>query len=335
MPKSQNQKLKLFYILKILKEYTDEEHAIGTGELIEKLAGYDIHAERKSIYSDIEALRLLGWDILSSRSEGLKGYYLAAREFELAELKFLVDATQSSKFITKRKSQALIRKLGQFASLYEAGQLQRQVYVSDRVKMNNENIFIHMDGIHRAIQGDRQISFSYFDWTPQKEKRLRREGEPYIVSPWMLTFAEENYYLLAFDADADMMKYYRIDRMQQLQILKKQRDGKDRMEHFDPAAFSKKTFGMFAGREEQVTLLFHNRLTSVAMDRFGSDVAMRIRDEEHFSVRVPVYVSGQFFGWLAGLSGEAGILSPQDVKKEYEEYLAEILKKSLSQAVRP
>ena len=189
MPKSPNQKLKLFYILKILKEYTDEEHALSTGELIERLAQYDIRAERKSIYSDIEALCSLGYDIISGRQKNLRGYYLASREFELAELKFLVDATQSSKFITKSKSHALIRKLEQFASRYEAGQLQRQVYVSDRVKMSNENIFINVDCIHRAIQSNRQISFVYFDWTPGKEKKPRRDGKPYVVSPWMLAFA--------------------------------------------------------------------------------------------------------------------------------------------------
>jgi len=328
MPKSPNQKCKLFYIVKILKEYTDDRHAISTSELIERLAGYDISAERKSIYSDIEALRDLGYDIISGREKNMRGYYLASREFELAELKFLVDATQSSKFITKNKSHALIKKLQQFASRYEAGQLQRQVYVSDRVKMSNENIFIHVDRIHRAIQNNQQITFTYFDWTPAKEKSFRKEGKPYIVSPWMLAFEEENYYLLAFDENAEMMKYYRVDRMMNIGESSEKRVGRELMEHFNLATFSKKTFGMFAGREEITTLLFENRLASVAMDRFGSDVDMRIRDGEHFSVRVPVCVSGQFFGWLAGLSGGVQILSPAEVKKEYEEYLEDILKKS-------
>ena len=327
MARSSNQKLKLLYMLDILKEYTDEEHAISTSELISKLEQYDIKVERKTIYSDIETLNDFGYDILSSRQKNLNGYYMASREFELAELKFLVDATQTSKFITKNKSNALIQKLKQFTSKYEAGNLQRQVYVSDRVKSDNENIYINVDCIHRACQNNQQISFTYFDWTPTKEKKPRKDGAAYIVSPWTLVFSEENYYLLGFDEKANIMKYYRVDKMMEIESLKETRKGKELMENFNLATFSKKTFGMFAGEEETVTILFENHLASVAIDRFGKDVDMRVRDEEHFSVRVNVCVSNQFFGWLAGLSGGATILSPSYVKEQYKDYLKSLLQK--------
>lgn len=326
MARCSNQKLKLLYILQILKEYTDEEHAITTSELISKLEQYGIKAERKTIYSDIEALNDFGYDILTSRQKNLNGYYMASREFELAELKFLVDATQSSKFITKNKSNTLIKKLKQFTSKYEANHLQRQIYVSDRVKTDNENIYINVDCIHKACQNDLQISFIYFDWTPTKEARPRKGGEEYIVSPWMLTFSEENYYLLAYDENAGIMKYYRVDKMLKIQLLKEKRKGRELMENFNLAAFSKKTFGMFAGKEELVTLLFENHLASVAIDRFGKEVDMRVRDEGHFSIRVNVCISNQFFGWLAGLSGSVTIAGPKNVRKEYREYIRNVLK---------
>lgn len=327
MARSSNQKLKLLYILQILREYTDEEHAITTSELISRLEQQGIKAERKTIYSDIEALNDFGYDILTSRQKNLNGYYMGSREFELAELKFFVDATQSSKFITKSKSNALIKKLKQFTSKYEAAHLQRQIYVSDRVKTDNENIYINIDCIHRACQNNLQISFTYFDWTPEKKKKLRREGALYVVSPWMLVFSEENYYLLAYDEKAGIMKYYRVDKMLGIEPGKEMRKGRELMEHFDLAAFSKKTFGMFAGREETVSLVFENHLASVAIDRFGKEVDMRILDAEHFSVRVNVCVSNQFFGWLAGLSGGVVISGPQRVKEEYKEYLKMLLEK--------
>lgn len=327
MARSSNQKLKLLYMIEILKEYTDEEHAITTSELINRLEQYGIKAERKTIYSDIETLNDFGYDILTSKQKNLNGYYMASREFELAELKFLVDATQSSRFITKNKSNALIQKLKQFTSKYEAVNLQRQVYVSDRVKTDNENIYINVDCIHKACQNDLQISFTYFDWTPSKEKKPRKDGEAYIVSPWILIFSEENYYLLGFDEQAGIMKYYRVDKMLGIEPLKEKRKGRELMENFNLATFSKKTFGMFAGREETVTILFENHLASVAIDRFGKDVDTRVRDENHFSIRVNVCISSQFFGWLAGLSGGATILTPESVKEEYKEYLKTILAK--------
>lgn len=328
MAKSQNQKLKLLYILKILRECTDEEHAITTRELIQKLESYDIAAERKTIYSDINLLIEFGFDIISSRQKNHNGYYLASREFELAELKFLVDVTQASKFITNNKSQTLIKKLEQFTSKYEASQLQRQVYVMDRVKASNENIFINVDCIHRAIQNNMQISFQYFEWNEKKEKRLKREGKAYVLSPWHLVWSGEHYYLLAYDEEAGFTKYYRVDKMLKIQPVNKKRLGREFMADFNLAAFASKTFGMFAGEEETVTLLFENHLANVAIDRFGTEVSMRIRDEKHFSLRANICVSNQFFGWIAGLSGEAEIIAPVRVKKAYEDYLTDILSKS-------
>lgn len=328
MAKSAKQKLKLLYIIRILTECTDEEHAITTQELIEKLSAYDIQAERKSIYADIQSLCDFGYDIIKSKQKNMSGYYLASKDFELAELKYLVDVTQTSKFITHKKSQELIRKIQGLCSKHEAKQLQRDVYVSDRVKSQNENIFINVDAIHRAMQNNQQISFLYFDWNEKKEQIIRRDGARYEVSPWQLVFDAENYYLLAYDETVEIMKHYRVDRMKAIEVCQQVRVGNELMEKFNLAKFSNKTFGMFAGKEELVTLLFENRLASVAVDRFGTQYEFRVRDKEHFSIRVNVFVSGQFFGWIAGLSGGVKIMAPENVRQEYEAYLEKILRES-------
>lgn len=328
MAKSVNQKLKLLYIMKILTECTDEEHAITTQELIDKLSAYDIQAERKTIYADIRSLCDFGYDIISSKQKNMSGYYLASKDFELAELKYLVDVIQTSKFITHKKSKELIKKLQGFCSKYEAKQLQRDVFVADRVKSQNENIFINVDAIHRAMQNNVQISFLYFDWNGKKEQIIRKDGARYEVSPWKLIFDAQNYYLLAYDEVAERMKHYRVDRMKAIEACKESRIGNEFMEEFNLAKFSNKTFGMFAGKEELVTLLFENRLASVAVDRFGTQCEFRMRDEEHFSIRVNVSVSGQFFGWIAGLSGGVKIMAPENVRREYEDYLEKIVSES-------
>lgn len=326
MPKTSNQKLKLLYIIKILSEQTDEQHYMSAGRLIEELAKYDIKAERKSIYDDMNQLMDFGYDIVLVKSRTNGGYYLASREFELAELKLLVDVVQSSRFITLKKSKELIQKLEKMASREEAKQLQRQVYVANRVKTANESIYYNVDDIHKAIQNNAQIRFQYLEWNLEKQLVPRKEGRRYQVSPWALTCKDENYYLIAHDKEENKIKHFRVDKMGNIEVLEEEkREGSDLFERFDIADYANKTFGMFGGTEEVVTLQFHNSLIGVVMDRFGKEVSVRKREEDTFSVRVKVAVSGQFFGWLTGLGEKVKIVAPEDTVRQYRKYMENII----------
>lgn len=326
MAKSPNQKLKLLYLLKIFTEQTDEKHCLSAQSLIEALAAYDIKAERKSVYDDIAQLIDFGYDIVLVKAKTGGGYYLAGREFELAELKLLVETVQASRFLTVKKSRELISKIEKLASKAEAGQLQRQVYVANRIKTANESIYYIVDDIHRAIQNNEQISFQYLEWNLEKELVPRKEGKVYQISPWALTCKDENYYLIAHDEEENKIKHFRVDKLGHVKVLENvKRQGAELFERFDIADYANKTFGMYGGREETVTLEFENRLIGVVMDRFGKEAAVRKRDEEHFSVRVRVAVSGQFFGWLTGLGIGARIAAPDEVSEEYRKYLEQVL----------
>lgn len=325
MAKSAGQKLKLLYIIKLLTENTDENHPASTADIIAYLDANGIHSERKSIYDDIEKLCDFGYDIVQVHSRLGGGYYMASREFELAELKLLVDAVQSSRFITSRKSRSLIKKLELLAGKQDAGKLQRQVYVAGRIKTENESIYYNIDNIHRAIQENRQISFQYLDWNLSKEL-VPRVGGKRKVSPWALIWREENYYLAAYDSVDGIMKHYRVDKMGNVDVLKDEREGLEQFEKVDPAVYTNLTFGMFSGDEETVTLQFPNRLIGVVLDRFGRDADVRPMTDRVFRIRVRVAVSGQFFGWLAGIGREAVIVSPAAVKEQYQGWLTDIVK---------
>lgn len=324
MAKSAGQKLKLLYIIKLLSEKTDENHPVSTAEIIAYLDANGIHSERKSIYDDINKLCEFGYDIIQVHSRLGGGYYMAGREFELAELKLLVDAVQSSRFITTRKSRSLIRKLEQMAGKYDAGKLQRQVFVAGRIKTENESIYYNVDNIHRAIQENRQIYFLYLDWNMRKQLVPRANAER-TVSPWALIWREDNYYLAAFDSTDKVMKHFRVDKMGKTVVLDQEREGMEQFSKVDPASYTNQTFGMYSGDEESVTLQFPNRLVGVVMDRFGRDADIRPMTDRIFRVRVRVAVSGQFFGWLAGIGREAVIVSPAAVREQYSQWLSDIV----------
>lgn len=324
MPRSSNQKLKLLYLMKILQEKTDEHHALSVPELIAELGCYDIKAERKSIYDDLEALRFFGLDIESTRSK-TTGYFLASKTFELPELKLLVDSVQSSKFITHKKSTELIRKIESLCSIYEGQSLQRQVYVANRIKTMNESIYYNVDNIHNGICDNKKISFKYFEYSITKEKVLKRSGERYLISPYALTWDDENYYMVGYDSDAAMIKHYRVDKMMDIAVTGEKRDGQQYFQNLDIAVYSKKLFSMFSGAEETVRIEFENRLIGVVIDRFGKDVIVVKSGDAHFIISVSVAVSQQFLAWIAGFGSEARILSPENVVEQMRQ---------LTQAVR-
>lgn len=326
MAKSEGQKLKLLYILKWLSERTDESHAMSGQEIIRALEQEGIAAERKSIYSDIQALRDFGYDIITTKKRENSGYYMASRDFELAELKLLVDAVQSSKVITAKKSKGLIEKLEKLTSIHDAKQLQRQVYVSDRNKNSNESIYYSVDDIHKAIQENKRIRFKYYDWGADKQMHFRKDGAFYEVSPYFLVWKDENYYLVAYDGMASILKHYRVDKMHSLSVIKKEREGMEEARKINPALYAQQNFGMFAGEEQTLTLQFPEKQIGIIIDRFGKDIDIRNRGEGICSARVKVAISSQFFGWLTGLGGQIRIIKPDEVVADYQKFLQEILK---------
>lgn len=324
MPKSSGQKAKLICVLKILQEFTDEEHPISTKEIIQRLTAYDIVAERKSIYDDIATLVSLGYDVVSVPSRLGGGYFLAGRDFEIAEVKFLVDAVAASRFISTKKSRELIQKLEATNSHNLAGKMNRQVVVAGRAKTENERIYYSIDAIHKAIQEDQQISFIYLDWTLQKELAPREEA-PRRISPWALIFKEENYYLLGYDDISGMMKHYRVDKMSHVISVAEKRLGRELFEEIDLAKYADQTFGMFGGEEQALTIRFPKRYIGVVMDRFGKNTTIVPEEGDYFRLHEKIVVSSQFYGWLCGLGPEVKIISPETAAVSYRNWLLKIL----------
>lgn len=313
MSQSSNQKLKLVYLMKILLEKTDETHSINMQEILSSLDAYGVSAERKSIYSDLEILRQYGMDVIGEQRDRTYYYHVGNRQFELAELKLLVDSVQAAKFITEKKSNELIKKIEGFASKYEASQLHRQVYVAERVKTMNESIYYNVDLLHAAIGDNHRIKFQYFQWNVKKKMELRHNGAFYEVSPWALSWDDENYYLVAYDGKEQRIKHFRVDKMVHIDILDENREGKEEFRNFDMAVYARKMFGMYDGEEREVKLLCENHFAGVMIDRFGKNIVLTPTDAEHFTVYVRVAVSGQFIGWIFALGGGVKIIAPEDV----------------------
>ena len=327
MSKQPNQKQKLLYLLKILWEKSDEEHPLTVQKLIDGLNREGIIAERKSIYDDMKQLQDFGFDIIHIKSKVGGGYYLGSRIFEVMELKLLVDAVSSSRFISLKKSRELIHKLEIMLSHNEASMLNRQVYVTNRIKTENESLYYQVDEIHQAIQSDCRLRFQYLEWNYEKELVPKKDGIFYEVSPFALTCKEENYYLIAYDNGDQKIKHYRVDKMSKSEaITDTKREGQELFEQFDLASYTNRTFGMFGGREETVTLDLDSSFIGVVLDRFGKDIYMRKLEEGRIRVRVNVAISNQFFGWLTGLSVGAKLVSPESVQEEYLEYLSTLHK---------
>ena len=321
MPKSPFQRLKILYVMDFLLRHSDEEHPVSITQIKESLAAHGITAERKSIYEDIEGLRMFGFDVIQAGSARNTGYYIANRDFELPELKLLVDSVQSSKFITQKKTSDLIRKIEKLTSMHQAQLLQRQVYVAGRVKAMNESIYYNVDAIHNGISQNRKIRFQYYEYTVQKTRRYRKHGKPYIVSPFALTWDNENYYLIAYDSSDYCIKHYRVDKMSGIQTTDEARDGLEEFKEIDLARYSSKVFGMFAGETVQVKLRFRNHLVGAVLDRLGQDVTIIPDGFDHFTVTADVVPSPQFFAWIVGFGTDVKLLAPAKVVEQLSAYI--------------
>lgn len=318
-----NVKLKLLYIMKALMEQTDDNHDLTVNALIEELRRYDIDAERKSIYTDIDLLQDFGMDIVCEKGRSNQ-YHVASRVFEMAELTLLVDSVQSSKFITSEKSRQLIKKLETLCSVYEAKELNRQVFVTDRVKTMNESIYYNVDKIQQAILHNRQIRFKYFDYTLDKKTQLRKDGAYYEASPYALTWDNENYYMIAYYEKYGKLSHFRVDRMISMEESEEPRHELEEKGEFNVAEYSNKAFNMFVGDVERVELLFDNTLINVVIDRFGIEPTLIKANDTQFKIRVKVMTGPTLLSWLFMFGDKVKILSPEHLKEDMLRHAASV-----------
>ena len=319
MSRGLNQKFKFTYLMQVMLEKTDEDHSLTMNEILTELERYGVTAERKSIYTDFADMEKFGIEIIKNQIGRETYYHVGAREFELAEVKLLIDAIQASKFITKKKSEKLIKKVKSFVSDYQARELSRQVFISDRVKTMNESVYYNVDYIHTAINENKKIVFKYYKWDIEKNLVARNNGEPFTVSPWALTWADENYYMVAFDEIDGKIKHYRVDKMMQISVVDKKREGKEQFKAFDMPRYTKSLFGMYGGEEAKVTLEAENRMVGILIDRFGKDIPIKPVDDSHFRTSVVVAVSDQFLGWIMALDEGVKIVGPEKVLKRMKQ----------------
>ncbi len=318
------QKLKPLVIRDYLLRYSDEAHPVTLREILDYLRSQGVNAERKSVYDDLEALRLYGTDVVRTQAGRYAAYFIGERTFQLPELKLLADSVQSSRFLTRAKTASLIRKIESLASVHQARQLQRQVFVADRIKQMNESIYYNVDEIHSGISRNRQIRFRYFRYTVRKTKEYRRGGSWYQVSPYALTWDNENYYLVAYDGANREIRHYRVDKMERIRVTEEEREGQAAFKALDMGNYSRSVFGMFSGERTRVTLRFANDLVGAVLDRLGQDAVLTPEGEDAFRVSAEVAVSPQFYAWVFGFGAQAQILGPEEVRSGMGAYAEEV-----------
>ena len=324
MANKTGQKLKLLYVMNILLNETDEEHPLNANDIIGRLQELGIEAERKSIYADISTLLEYGLDI--EKSEDYKGgYYIADKSFELAELKMLVDAISSSRFISEKKAKSLVDRIANLGNVYDAQELSRQVVVPNRNQGRGEKTFYAIDTIYRCIDENHKMSFKYFKWNAKKEKEYRYDGESIVVSPACLMWFDENYYLVAYSEKRESIRYYRVDKMDSVVEIDEAREEIADIDRKKIAAIARNSFGMYQGETRTVNIVCDSSIVGIFIDRFGYDIDITQKGDKA-KLRIELEVSPQFFGWLSGLGNKAYIEGPKDIKSEYVSFVKDILK---------
>ena len=323
MSKGSSQKLKILYLAQMLLDETDDEHGLTMPQIIQKMAEKGINSERKALYDDIGILREIGLDVIARNSPRTE-YAIGEREFQLPELLLLVDAVQSSRFLTEKKSRMLVDRIKGLASKHQAGQLTKNLHVENRIKMQNESIYYNVDAIQDAIRKRRRIGFRYFEYNINKERSFRHEGAEYVENPVSLIYSNDYYYLIAYSGSHKDFVRYRLDRMMYIKVLDEPITRNDAISAFDVVEFGMHSFGMFGGEKVAVDLLIEKGIVGAVIDRFGKDVQMKPVDENHARVHVTVLKSVVFFGWLAQFGTQIKVERPVSVAREYREFLERI-----------
>ena len=321
MPKTENQKRKLLILKEYLERETDADHPASLHDLIACLERQGVSAERKSVYRDIAILKEHGCDIIDTKGR-TAGYYMNAGTFDLAELKLLADAVLASKFLSEKKSSALLKKLGTLTSSYQAVELRRSTVVSGRVKSMNESVIYNVDELHQAIRTNRQIRFRYFEYDRAKERVYRRGVR--TASPYALFWDDENYYLIAYTAEHGIT-HFRVDKMSEIRQTEEPRIQTEETRSLDLTRYGKQVFGMFSGALQQVRMRFENSLAGVVIDRFGKEIMLIPDGPDHFICMAEVMVSPTFFGWIASFGTRVRLLSPENVVRSFRESCEAVL----------
>lgn len=317
-----NVRLRILLVMELFFEQTDAEHGVSMGDVLHWLEQNGIAGERKSIYEDIHALQEYGLAIEYFAED--RSYRLVERAMELPELKLLVDAVHASKMITSKRAEQMVSHIMDLSSCYGRGELRREVY-SEKPKSPNATGFYSLDLLHQAMESGKQVQFRYSAWTLEKKLSYKHDGRPYRLSPWLMVWAEENYYLVAYDEERNTFKHFRVDKISDVEILDLPRKGESNFRKLDVVNYSTNHFGMYSGEKRRVTVQFENSLIGVVLDRFGTELQIIKEGENHFKVALPVVVSSQFFGWILGLGSQAKILT-EEVAKEYTTFVETSLK---------
>ena len=313
-------KLRPFYIAKILHERTDEEHTLSTTQIIEILESeYGISSHRQTIKTDIEMLRQFGFEIEEIKSTQNR-YNMFARTFDTPELKLLIDAVESSKFITSSKSRELVEKISSLTSEHVAAALKRNVSCEGRIKPGNEKVYIILDTINDAINKNKKISFQYFQYNVKKEKKLKHNGKPYVITPLHLVWNGDCYYMVGVYDYQQRLGSFRVDRIAK-QTLILEEDGTPAPEDFNIDQYINTTFRMYNSEHEEVELICDNDVMDAIIDRFGEDVTTYANDMTSFRAVVNIAISHVFYSWVFGFGGKVRIKGPENIKAEYEEML--------------
>lgn len=313
-----NGKIRLLCLLRLLYERTDEEHPLTTNDIEAFFADRDTVVDRKTIKNDVNTLTECGFNIVTTRG-AQNSYFLGSRLFELPELKLLIDAVEASKFITTKKSAELAGKLMTLAGKYRAEELNRHLYIADRVKPLNEKIYYTVDGIHTAINRKKQISFRYFAYNAERKRVYRNDGKRYRFSPYGLMWNEDHYYAVGYSEKHGKIITFRVDRIVELEIL--ENDAVPPSSDFSLPEFAREVFDMYDGQTQTVTLKCKNEMMKVILDRFGDSVVTKPLDVGHFQAEAEVSVSRTFFGWVFQFCGDIQILAPRRVLEQYRKML--------------
>lgn len=321
---SESKKLIPLYLQQLFLEKTDKTHYIRMPEILSFLKSKGIFADRRTIYAAISLLNSINFGIVGVQEKGGYKYHCPKRLFDTNELKFLIDSIAASKFLTEKKSKELINKMKSLSSVFDSQSINRNVLLNKRIKSMNDKVLKNLDTIYEAIASNNQINFQYLHWNPQK-RLVSKSEKIYIVSPYAVSLTDDNYYLIAFDGNSNELRHYRIDKMQSVKIIEYTREGKSLFQSFNIVDYSRKTFGMFSGKEETVTIEASNNLAGVFIDRFGESANIRPNFTNTFIVRITVYVSPQFFAWIFGLGKDIKIISPKSVATDFKVMAENIL----------
>lgn len=324
MPKGSNQKLKLFYLRKIMLDETDDEHGLTMPEIIEHLRKYEVSAERKTLYEDIKTLSDLGVEVICEKTGREYRYHVTGRDFELAEVKLLVDAISASRFISGKKTSVLIKKISSLVSKYEAQSLRRQVYLSGRIKTMNESVYYNVDAVHRAIFEGRRIHFKYCAWSTSGKLVPRYGGKIYEISPWALSYNDECYYMIGYDSERKAVRHYRVDKMMGISVTDIPRDGREAIEKIEIGTYVTQNFGMCGGEVRRLRIRMPESKCGIFIDRFGKELNFVKVDEGIVETSVTLAVSRNFYGWLFGLGSDVSVAGPASVVEDIRKFANEI-----------